>query len=567
MAPGAPLLHAASPGNILAEIHSRYGDVAAGFAEADVVHEATYVSQRVQQSHLETHAAIGWQDGDGRLTIRSSTQTPFLTRDALCTLFDLPRHQVRVFAERVGGGFGGKQEMLVEDIVALAVLRTGRPVRLELTRAEQFTATTSRHAMRVRVKAGARRDGRLTALQLHVLSDTGAYGNHGAGTLHHGCGESIGVYRCAHKAVDAFAVYTNTMPAGAFRGYGLSQTNFAVESAMDELARALAMDPFEFRRRNVVTPEDAIVSPGHEDGDVRFGSYGLDQCLDLVQRGLAEGREASPTPEAEWLVGTGMALGMLDTIPPRGHYAQARLRLRPDATYALAVGTAEFGNGTSTVHQQIAADALSTMPARIRLRQSDTDVVDHDTGAFGSTGTMVAGRAVQEAGRTLAEAVIALAAKLGGVGAQACRLTKDGVDLGGGRFIDLVTLAAEAENVGEELHAMGSADGTPRSVAFNVQGFRVAVHRGSGEMRILRSVHAADAGMCSTRCSAVGRSRAGSPWHWAPPCSRTCRSIAVAASSTRVSATTIFRPSRTCPGPRSTSPIRPTRLGPPGPSR
>ncbi len=213
------------------------------------------------------------------------------------------------------------------------------------------------------------------------------------------------------------------------------------------------------------------------------------------QRGLAEGREASPTPEAEWLVGTGMALGMLDTIPPRGHYAHARLRLRPDATYALAVGTAEFGNGTSTVHQQIAADALSTLPARIRLRQSDTDVVDHDTGAFGSTGTMVAGRAVQEAGRTLAEAVIALAAKLGGVGAQACRLTKDGVDLGGGRFIDLVTLAAEAENVGEELHAMGSADGTPRSVAFNVQGFRVAVHRGSGETRILRSVHAADAGI------------------------------------------------------------------------
>ncbi len=495
MAPGAPLVHATSPGNILAEIHGNYGDVAAGFAEADVVHEATYVSQRVQQAHLETHAAIGWQDDDGRLHIRSSTQTPFLTRDALCRLFDLPRGQVRVLCERVGGGFGGKQEMLVEDIVALAVLRTRRPVKLELTRTEQFTATTSRHKMRVRVKAGARRDGVLTALDLHVLSDTGAYGNHGGGTLHHGCGESIAVYRCPNKRVEGYAVYTNTMPAGAFRGYGLSQTNFAVESAMDELARALDMDPFAFRRRNVVHPGDAIVSASQETHDVQFGSYGLDQCLDLVERGLAAEHDASPpAPAGDWLLGGGMALGMLDTIPPRGHHAEARLRLCRDGTYALAVGTAEFGNGTSTVHQQIAADALGTLPARIRLYQSDTDFVGHDTGAFGSTGTVVAGRAVEHAGRNLAAALVALAAKIGGVGVQACRMTQDGVDLGGGRTVGLEALAEAAEEAGETLHATGTASGTPRSVAFNVQGFRVAVHRRSGEIRILRSVHAADAG-------------------------------------------------------------------------
>jgi len=494
MMPGAPLIHAPSPGNILAEIHGAHGDVAAGFAEADVVHEATYASQRVQQAHLETHAAIGWQDG-GRLHIRSSTQTPFLTRDALCRLFELPRDQVRVLCDRVGGGFGGKQEMLVEDVVALAVLRTGRPVKLELTRTEQFTATTSRHGMRVRVKVGARRDGVLTALELHVLSDTGAYGNHGAGTLHHGCGESIAVYRCANKRVEGYAVYTNTMPAGAFRGYGLSQTNFAVESAMDELARALGMNPFAFRRRNVVHPGDAIISASQETHDVQFGSYGLDQCLDLVERGLAEEHEASPPGSGwDWLLGSGMALGMLDTIPPRGHHAEARLRLCRDGTYALAVGTAEFGNGTSTVHQQIAADALGTLPARIRLYQSDTDLVGHDTGAFGSTGTVVAGRAVQHAGHELAGVLVALAAKIGGVGVQACRLTTDGVDLGGERTIALTTLAAAAEEAGEALHATGTASGTPRSVAFNVQGFRVAVHRRSGEVRILRSVHAADAG-------------------------------------------------------------------------
>ncbi len=169
----APPIHAGSS-NIAAEIHAETGDVTAGFAAADTIHEATYHSQRVQHAHLETHGAIGWMEG-GVLTLRTSTQVPFLTRDAVATLFDLPRDGVRVVCERVGGGFGGKQEMLVEDIVALAVLRTGRPVKLELTRQEQFMATTTRHAMRVRVRIGARADGTLTAMAVNVLSDTGAY--------------------------------------------------------------------------------------------------------------------------------------------------------------------------------------------------------------------------------------------------------------------------------------------------------------------------------------------------------------------------------------------------------
>ena len=198
--------------------------------------------------------------------IRSSTQTPYLTRRALAGLFDLDPDKVRVFCERMGGGFGAKQEMLVEDIVALAVLKTGQPVKLEFTREEQFIGATTRHPMRVRIKVGAGRDGRLTAMEMHVVSDTGAYGNHGFAVLNHACGESFGVYRCANKKIDGFAVYTNTVPSGAFRGYGLPQTNFAVESAMDELARRLGIDPFEFRERNMVRPGDPMVSTGAEEG-------------------------------------------------------------------------------------------------------------------------------------------------------------------------------------------------------------------------------------------------------------------------------------------------------------
>ncbi|TXM66482.1 molybdopterin cofactor-binding domain-containing protein [Methylobacterium sp. WL120] len=545
MRPDAPRVHAAVPAgadapplearaNLAAEAHGLVGDVEAGFAEADRVYEGTYRSQRVQHAHLETHGAIGWRDADGRLVIRSSTQVPFLTRDALCTLFGLDRSQVRVVAGRVGGGFGGKQEMLTEDLVALAVLRTGRPVKWEFTRQEQFVATTTRHPMRVRVKLGAKADGTLTAIQLDVVSNTGAYGNHAGGVLHHGTNEVIGAYRCPNKRVDGYAVYTHTLPAGAFRGYGLSQTIFAVESAMDELARDFGLDPYAMRRRNAVRPGDPMVSTSLEPHDVEYGSYGLDQCLDLAERAMAA-PSGDPPPEG-WRVGEGMAMAMIDTIPPRGHFSDARIGLRGDASdrgsplprgegqgegrdlsgmvssltptlsrtgegvrrgdgapsggtvYELSVGTAEFGNGTTTVHAQIASAALGTTPDRIRIRASDTDAVGHDTGAYGSTGIVVAGRATLNAAEALARAILTRTAAKAGVAPADCRLEADHVAVPGGR-VALADLIAEGP-----LEAEGRADGSPRSVAFNVQAFRVAVHPGTGEVRILRSVHAADAG-------------------------------------------------------------------------
>ncbi|WP_407528721.1 molybdopterin-dependent oxidoreductase [Methylobacterium oryzisoli] len=492
--PGAPLVHdpadrpgAGPPGahpNLAAEVHGAIGDVEAGFAAADLVVENTYRSQRVQHAHLETHGAVGWLDADGRLVIRSSTQVPFLTRDALCALLGLARDRVRVVCGRVGGGFGGKQEMLTEDLVALAVLRLKRPVRWDFTREEQFIGATTRHAMRVRVRVGARRDGTLTAIALDVLSETGAYANHAGGVLHHGCNEVLAVYRCPNKRVDGYAVHTHTLPAGAFRGYGLSQTIFALESALDDLARGLGLDPYALRRRNVVRPGDPMVSKSLAPHDVEYGSYGLDQCLDLAETAMAT-PGGLPAPGPDWRIGQGMALAMIDTIPPRGHVAEARLALAPDGTYALAVGTAEFGNGTATVHGQIAASVLATAPERIALHHADTDAVGYDTGAYGSTGIVVAGQATFRAAEALAQRILAAAAARTGADPAACRLGPAAVETPGGP----VPLAALAP-----LAAEGRADGTPRSIAFNVQAFRVAVHPRSGEVRVLRSVHAADAG-------------------------------------------------------------------------
>ncbi|WP_405490667.1 molybdopterin-dependent oxidoreductase [Nocardia sp. NBC_00511] len=499
MRPGAPQVHvkdaatariARPENNVVGEVHGEIGDMAAGFAEAAVVYEQTFQTQRVQHASLETHGAVAWYDDDGRLTVRSSTQTPFLTRRALCTLYDLPLDSVRLVAGRVGGGFGGKQEMLVEDIVVLATLKLRRPVKLEYTRAEQFYGTTTRHPFTVHIKAGARADGRLSALQLRVVSNTGAYGNHGPAVMFHSVGESMAVYRCPNKKADGYSVYTNAVPAGAFRGYGLGQVVFGMESVMDELARRVGMDPLVFRERNMIGPGEPMVTPGGHEEDLHIASYGLDQCFGIIRRALAE---PFPDAPAGWLTGSGAALSMIATGPPGGHYADARVTLLADGSYDLAVGTAEFGNGTTTVHRQIAAQELGTIGPRITIRQSDTDVVGHDTGAFGSTGTVVAGKATLFAARKLADLLCATAAPHLGVPAEACVLTADSVR-SGNRRVSLPVLHALAVEQGETLAAEGHWGGTPRSVAFNAQLFQIAIDPDTGEMRILRSVHAADAG-------------------------------------------------------------------------
>ncbi|KAA0076803.1 molybdopterin-dependent oxidoreductase [Tardiphaga sp. P9-11] len=478
IAPGAPVIHpdktpvhrvSNAIRNIIAETHGEFGDVAAALAASAVTYEGTFTTQRVQHGHLETHGGMAWLDADGILNIRSSTQTPFLTRRALAQLYDLPSDKVRVFCERVGGGFGGKQEMFVEDILALAALKTGRPVKWELTREEQFIATSTRHPMRVTVKAGADKHGKLTALQLDVLSNTGAYGNHAGPVLFHACGESLGVYNCANKKVDAVVAYTNTVPAGAFRGYGLPQTLFAVEAAIDNLAAQLGISPYDFRRNNVIKPRDPMLSPaGTHYDDVLIGSYGLDQCLDLVEQAMQV--ETKHDLDDDWLIGDGIALTMIDTVPPQGHIAEVVIARRDDGDYDLTVGTAEFGNGTATVHRQIAATTLGCTVEQIHLRQSDTRNGGHDTGAYGSAGTFVAGKATHDAAQRLVAAM-------------------------------------KADSNARS--ATGTSGGTPRSVAFNVQGFRVAVNKGTGAIKVLKSVQAADAGAVANPMQLRGQIEGG----------------------------------------------------------
>jgi CO/xanthine dehydrogenase Mo-binding subunit len=397
--------------------------------------------------------------------------------------------------------------MLTEDLCVLAALKTGRPVKWEFTRPEQFTSATTRHPMKITIKLGATKDGTLTAMQIHTVSNTGAYGNHGGEVLASSLGSAMATYRCANKKGTGYAVYTNTVPSGAFRGYGASQPAFAIESAIDELGRELGIDPFTIRRRNMIRAHDPVHSiwPSPHDGVI--GSYGLDQCLDFVEQALASGR-GEPKPDGEeWLEGLGVAIHAQDCAPPTEHRSEAHVSLLPDGTFHLGVGSAEFGNGIRNAQRQVAATVLNARAAAIAMDFVDTDKTPYDTGTFASTGTSVATLGVQRAAEGLRENLLDLASQLSGVPVEECRL-EDGQVRCGTRVLSLQHIYQEA-SLPDQLHVARKVYGSPRSTAFLAHGFRIAVHRVTGEIRILQSVQGFDAGTILNPMQARGQLEGG----------------------------------------------------------
>ena len=335
--------------------------------------------------------------------------------------------------------------MVSEDLPLFAALKLGRPVKWEWTREEEFIGATTRHQMTTHVKIGARKDGTLTALDVQVVSNTGAYGNHGSETLAAAMSSPIAAYRCDNKKGVGYAVYTNMVPGGGFRGYGASQTTFAIECAIDELALKLGIDPLAMRRKNVVKPGDNIESIWQEPGDARFGSYGIEQCLDIVESALAKGNGVPRPAGADWAEGTGVALAMLECGPPTGHRSGAEMKLLADGSYHLACGSSEMGNGIVTAHKQMAAAVLGVRAADVDIVNADTDRTPYDTGTFASTGTVVAGKAVHLTAEAMRDDILDFASRHTGIDRDNCRLDRDAV-VCGNRRIPL-----------GELHAAGAA--------------------------------------------------------------------------------------------------------------
>ena len=498
MEPGAPILHekksVAFSDNIYVDIHGELGNVEQGFKEADAIHEMTYQTSRVQHVHLETHGSFAWRGDDGRLHVRTSSQAPFIAKQKLCYLFGLFDRDVHVFTERIGGGFGGKQEMVTEDLCALATLKLGRPVMWEYTRQEQFTGATTRHPMTTHVKLGAKKDGTLTAMQVRVVSNTGAYGGHGGETLAAALGSPIAAYRCVNKKADGYAVYTNMVPAGGFRGYGASQSTFAIECAMDDLARLLGLSPFEIRRINKVRETDRIESIWKDPSDVEFGSYGIDQCLDLVETALKSGR-GLPKPEGdEWLEGTGVALSMLDSGPPTEHRSGAEIRLL--ARRQLPSRGRLNRDGQRLDHVAPPDCSLGARHAREQHRhhqrrhRSDALTTPAPSPAPGRSSPARQSRRLRSRSATCSSPLppVISAATLPIAG---CRTT---AIICANRKMTLAELQAEGAKVGDRFDVRRKAYLSPRTIGFDVHGVRVAVHRVTGEIMTLQSVHASDVG-------------------------------------------------------------------------
>jgi len=262
---------------------------------------------------------------------------------------------------------------------------------------------------------------------------------------------------------------------------------------MDDLARRLGMDAFAIRRKNMIRPGDWIHSIWPEIADVEFGSYGLDQCMDMVEEALASGRGEPKPAGDEWVEGTGVAMAMLESGPPTEHRSGAEMLLRPDGTYHLAVGSTEMGNGSVTAHHQLAAGVLGTRAASIEIVNADTDRTPYDTGTFASTGTVVAGQAVVLTAVALRDNIIGFASRYTETPVDDCRVEDDAVFCGEKR-ISLVDLHAAGTQAGHRFEAKRKAYLSPRTIAANVHGVRVAVNRMTGEIQVLQSVHAADIG-------------------------------------------------------------------------
>jgi putative selenate reductase molybdopterin-binding subunit len=283
------------------------------------------------------------------------------------------------------------------------------------------------------------------------------------------------------------------VPGGGFRGYGASQSTFAIECAMDDLAKLLGLDPFVIRRKNMIRSDEWIESVWRDPSDIGFGSYGLDQCMDIVEKGLANGGGQPKPAGDDWLEGRGVAMAMLDCGPPTEHRSGAEMSMLANGTFHLAVGSTEMGNGSVTSHRQIAASILGSRADDVAIINADTDKTPYDTGTFASTGTVVAGQAVALTATALRDAIIEYAHRNSGVDKKDCRL-EGGAVICGGKRISLSELHAAGTKVGFRFQAKRKAYLSPRTSAFNVQGIRLAVHQVTGEIRILHSVHAADIG-------------------------------------------------------------------------
>lgn len=414
--------------NLCASGLEEHGDVDKVIAESDVVVENTYHTKAVQQTMMETFRTYTQMDTYGRLNIISSTQVPFHVRRILSNELDIPKSKIRVIKPRIGGGFGAKQTVVAEVYPAIVTLKTGRPAKIIYTREESLIASSPRHEMEIKVRIGANKDGHIRGIEVKTLSNTGAFGEHGPTTVGLSGHKSIPLYSKAEAFRFQYdVVYTNKMSAGAYRGYGATQGIFAVESAINELAVKLNMDPVALREMNLT-----------REGDVMHAYYGetansctLDHCLERTAEmiGWKEKYPCRVMPDGK-IRGVGIAMAMQGSGISSVDTGSVSIKINDDGFYALTIGASDMGTGCDTILSQMAADCLDCSVDDIIVYGVDTDVSPYDSGSYASSTTYVTGMATVKACQTLVD-------KMKAYGAEKLGCSVDDVEFDGEKVYSL----------------------------------------------------------------------------------------------------------------------------------
>ncbi len=452
--PGAPLIHDIGPGGnlVLDPVRVSRGDIDKGFAEADFVLEGTFAGGRPHPAYMEPNVCIADWDGSNKLTFWTSTQTSFMVRGILAEVLGLPLTKVRVLVDHMGGGFGAKQDLFQHEFLcALLAKETRRPVKMEFTRHETFVAGRSRHPCRIWLKQGFKNDGTLVARDMKLVYDSGAYGSHGPGVTIVGTTAATSLYRCENVRLEGRCVYTNTPINGAFRGYGVVQSYYALDIQMDEAAERLGMDPADLKLKNVVRAGD-IAPSGHP-----IIGHGLEICLkhgiDVLDWKRLRNRDRTPDPKRPHIRkgwGIGCEMHGSSAYPGIKEQGNATVKINEDGTVTLLTGAAGLGTGAHTALAQIVAEELGVRFEDVGVIHGDTDVVPWDIGAFASHTTYLVGTAAKMAAGKVRAAVLERAA-------MKLQVSPEEIDLSEGR----VFLIADPDRAMTVSEAMGPSRGIP----------------------------------------------------------------------------------------------------------
>ncbi len=502
--------------NIAAHLHAEVGDVQRGFAESDLIVEGEYIVPQVQQTPIENHIVITYWDEDDRLVVRTSTQVPYHVRRIIAPVIGLSPRRIRVIKPRIGGGFGVKQEVLLEDICALLTIATDRPVKLELTRAEEFRSSRSRHPQIIRMKTGVKRDGTLVANSMKLIANTGAYGGHSLTVQSNTGSKTLPLYPCPNILFDADVVYTNLPPAGAFRGYGVPQGAFALECHMDEVARQLGIDALELRRKNWIKEGEEIpfakaLGEGKEGYDQVIQSCGLPQCLQIVEERLNWKESRGKGGKGRYRRGVGVALAMHGTAIAGLDMAGASIKLNDDGSFNLLVGATDIGTGSDTVIAQIVAETLGVRVEDIIIHSSDTDFTPFDTGAYASSTTYISGGAAKKAAEQARAQILAVAGSMLKANPETLTIKDRVITAPNGNTVTVSQVALHSLHVENQQQIMATASwmSYESPPPFAAQGAEVEVDTETGVVRVLRAISAIDAGRVINPITAEGQIEGG----------------------------------------------------------